>query len=419
MASGLWCLLAIVATETANGQSGPPLTCAASTTPVSLRQGGEAERVSDVLLTCTGGTPYDSDASLIPIPFQITFSVNVSSRSLSSNWSEAFTIVDEPAPSNQLACVATEGTCGMVGTTTGIGTYSGAQGRPNIFQGNLSSATTLAWLVPFDPPGTGQRRFRFANLRVDTTGLPVGSTIVARITANGQLPIALTNSSPVVGTVEQPVDFSITNTLGTTGLTGFTVNIQEHFSNAFKARTVIGPGAGPQTTPGGISLDYETGFYNPNLPNTSNGNLGIAGLADNGTRVRVQLTSVPSSISISVPLIINLAAGQARLVSTGSLGEGLYTPATTGVLPVIAATVNAVYEITQAAGGVQETLQIPFTITNNGSPLAKIDGNIALAPTNLTSGGGTSAIPRFQFGGIFTATPPLTIQTKGPLQRSR
>jgi len=79
--------------------------------------------------------------------------VNITSRPLTSDgWSEAILLIDEPHSTFNpwvplLACgdvsaPATAGVCGMR-TGTGLNTYAGSAGRPNVFQGKQVAADTI------------------------------------------------------------------------------------------------------------------------------------------------------------------------------------------------------------------------------------------------------------------------------------
>ncbi len=407
LASGLW-FLGVIVCNTANGQA-LPITCTASAVPATVRQGGVTERTSDLLLTCTGGSPAPSDGFVVPMSFTLSLNQPLTTRPLSGGWTESLAIVDEPLPSNQLACSGSEG-CPIMGTNTGVGTYSGTPGRPNIFVGGEDGL--LYYTIPFDPPGSGQRRIRFTNLRIDASSLAAGTPVVARVDASGQFAINITNPALTVGTVQQAFDLSLKNVQGTTGVTGFTAVVKERFGNAFKSRTIIGPVVGSQANPGGAPLDYETGFFNPNLPNGQQGNLGAAGLADNGTRVRVQISPVLGNVVITAPQLINLAGGQARLVSTSQLGEGAYSPAGSNSIPIVNGVATAVYEVTQVSASLVESLEVPFTI-GSASPLNSLNVDLAVAPVgSVTAGQGASATPRFIIGSTSTVTPPLSVPSK-------
>src|SRR5580693_1366921 len=78
-----------------------PMQCTISSVPANSRTSGHAELVGDMVLTCNGGTPTPVGQ---PIPLgtiAIVLDTPVTSRMLSSSWSEALLLVDEPGPGTQ------------------------------------------------------------------------------------------------------------------------------------------------------------------------------------------------------------------------------------------------------------------------------------------------------------------------------
>ena len=109
----------------------------------NVRVTGEAEPVGDLVVSCTGGSPTQASQLVPTYNFTLTSaSAPITSRLLTSNWSEALLLVDEPPAASQLPCT---GTCSIQGTGTGSGTYSGVQGRPNIFQAQQSNQNVLTF----------------------------------------------------------------------------------------------------------------------------------------------------------------------------------------------------------------------------------------------------------------------------------
>ncbi len=384
------------------------MTCTASSFPLTIRAGGAAERVSDIVVTCTGGTPTPAGQTVGLASWTINFgNVAPTSRTLATSWSDALLVVDEPQPANQLACSTSTAFCPISGTG-GKTTYDGTDGHPNVFQGQFNG-NTLQWTsIPFDPPGTGAtHRFRFTNLRIAAPGDP--GSFTATVTVTGQFQALLT--SPV-----RPIADSLTpiaaNTSGAESsggrLTKFTVNTVEQFGNVFKAASSAGPTPAQQANPGGVPDNYESGFYNPNLLASTRGNLAFAGLPDNGTRIRVRLLSVPTTATVTAPLQVNFGAnGIARLVTTDANGIGAYTPATSTTLTNDKGTVAAVYEIVQSSAAA-ETFPIPFTLSSgSGAPVVQsLNGDVSLAPVHASVFAGLAPIPRFNDPLSFSITAP-------------
>ena len=277
--------------------------CSANAANVAnLRLNGQAEAVGDVVVTCTGGTPTATGQIVPGFNFTVTdfASVPITSRLLTSNWSEALLLVDETPAASQLACT---GTCSIQGTGTGSGTYSGVQGRPNIFQAQQSNANVLTFTnVPFDPPGVngGVRIFRFTNVRVNASSLNVQAQVTLSLTIIGTTSLAVNPSQAVVATAFTPLNVTLKGVqTGANGLAQFALSFTESYASSFKTRTTatdsgISPPPANQSTPNQFLPSSETHFYNSALPFAEGrGNLGTAGLADNGTRLG--LVTVPGN----------------------------------------------------------------------------------------------------------------------------
>jgi len=390
---------------------GSPLICNASTVPVTVRAGGAAERTSDLLLTCTGGTPTAAQQTVLPMTWVLTFNANVTSRPLATGWSDALLVVDEPKPATQSACSTANGICSIISTGNPQRTYDGTAGRPNIFQGEYG-ANTLTWrTVPFDPPGNQTTRsFRFTNLRV-ATPVAGGTLAVSVVLQSGQLNVSINNSNQTVATAQAPIVAYTSGAEASGGrLSKFLVNVAEQFANVLKPNSSAGAGLSPgQSESGGVPFDFETGFYNPNLAPSQRGNLSFAGLPDNGTRLRVRLFSVPISASVSAPVAFSFGSfGVAQLIIADANGIGPYSTAQTTALANDKGTVTAVYEITQSAATVTEALAIPFTIAyGSGAPLLQsLNGDLSLAPVSASQIADVSPIPRFNNPLAFSVTAP-------------
>jgi hypothetical protein len=376
------------------------LTCAASAAvPPTVRGEGLTELVSDIVLSCTGGTPTASGAAVPTVNISVFFNVTVTSRALSGTSSEALLLVDEPgsglpsAPAVQLPCQTVDGVCSIVGTGTGTGTYSGAAGRPNIFQGKVSSNQVFWTGVPVDPPGAGTRIFRMTNIRADARALtPSGGTpaqLLASISTSGSTSVPISNPVVVVGFVQPSLAFSLRNAASTDPLSGpielpqcsrattlrvATLRFTETFPTAFKRRNVATTFATPttlanQNVPGTL-FNTETGFFNASLVgNAARGNLGIAGLADFGTRLNAAFANVPAGITLFVDVdATSSGKDRARLTTSASGPFSAVNPSGgfpgTATIPVASGAGEAVWEITDAdlvaAGGVDFGIYVSY-----------------------------------------------------------
>lgn len=236
----------VVATATVNAQVITPVSCVAQAagTP-SIRAEGVAELVGDVLILCNGGTPTPYNVNVPQVNLQVftSPSINVTSRLLAGDWTEAMLFIDEPLPAGQRICGSANapeanpggalpvvpGVCARVeGTGNGIGTYDISVGtnpgfyRVNSFQGRRVGANSIIWQgIPFDPPGTQTTRvLRITNVRVNASqlGVPAGAqasvSLVVSTSASGVLnPIALpiTNPAPTVAIAQHSLTFTVGN----------------------------------------------------------------------------------------------------------------------------------------------------------------------------------------------------------------
>jgi len=167
--------------------------------PPIVRGEGLAEKVGEVIISCTGGTSTLWNQPLPTINVQIFLSTYITSRLVVDNGitSEALLLIDEPQPSTnttpgayggQLACPQ-----GVVCPVYGLGggNYAGGVNlptslppandkvRPNMFQGAKAQENSIVWPgVPFDPPGTnGTRVMRIVNIRANAFNAGVSTSL--------------------------------------------------------------------------------------------------------------------------------------------------------------------------------------------------------------------------------------------------
>jgi len=266
---------------------------------------------------------------------------------------------------------------------------------PNVYEGLGGSTSpgpnTITFLgVPADPPGTATRTYRITNIRVDATGVPLGTgqagttPVYAFVSVSPSSSINITGSSVgqfLVGEVSwglintpatskganlyQCEDFS-----GTLGSVTFT----EVFSTAFKTQGVTNPGKTqtyPQTIPGAL-YNTESGLEVSLAPVTI-ATLGETGAADAPTELVATIANIPVGAVISVDPIANSTAAvscSAPCVSVPSYATLLSPTAYSGSsTPVVVAdnskgtapiSVNVVWQI--AATNPSAIDQITFDI---------------------------------------------------------
>jgi len=323
--------------------------------PPIVRAEGVAEQVGDLVLNCTGGTSTPANSQVPQVNVQIFLNVNVTSRLLAAPWSEALLLIDEPAPPSQLVCggpgapLDASGTCPIVSTGNPAQTYDGTPGalgppytaRPNIFQGRQVAANSIVWLgVPFDPPGTAFTRIlRITNIRARAAELGAGSLIpnqiIMWVSISGATSVPVNNPQQVVAFVRDGMSFSLRDWAGgsydrpiedtyqqcvSANCGAFRLRFSELFATAFKIT-----GTATQSVPGAIYYTESMLTNSAWPPIPGRGNLGIAGLATQGTRLMARFTNVPAGVRlfVSVNNVGATGGNLAALVGTDSNGADL------------------------------------------------------------------------------------------------
>jgi len=405
------------------------MSCTASV-PVApnVRQEGIAELVGDILLTCTGGTPVAPGQAYPTYNLAMFLSTSVTSRVLVSTTPpliETLLFIDDPASLVQSVCLTTP--CNL---------------NDNVFQAQSQQFNSVNWNnVPINPPGpNGQRILRIKNLRVNASQLPVNTAVLAFISLTGnnlgslnsaQQTIAYTKQGFIMET-KNVTDTAVggpsfvactgnnidlaTNTsaqYNTAGGRSFLVKFSEPsgFGAAWKRRniatTVTAPTTlGQQDSPS-VAYNTESGYYNANLPLTNN--VRAAGLADSGTRLRVQFTNIPAGVRIYVTTR-EVLTGSTVIGSTTTThavltnSPGAFSPLTPdstadGGLKLIGPSGEAVWEImdTDVANSETVAFGVVVAFSSNPQPAAgTINVTGSFAPTSgVTFASASESAPRF------------------------
>jgi hypothetical protein len=116
-----------------------------------------------------------------------------------------------------------------------------------------------------------------------------------------------------------------------------------------------------------LSEGNETGFFDPLFPTIVNrGNLGIAGLANQGTRPRARFSGVPNGVKFFARSVITNGQLVARMVNTTAAGEDAFAPVSANSFGIAPVPVNGgggatlVYEILRADPVAGETVTAPI-----------------------------------------------------------
>ena len=190
----------------------------------------------------------------------------------------------------------------------------------------------------------------------------------------------------------------------------FSLTFTEGFARAFQPRS-IAPYVDADTSPAPVAQnspttvwEAETGFYDPSVPAVVNrGNLGIAGLATQGTRVRARFSGVPSGVKLFARAVVTSGQLVARLVNATADGDGVFSPASAnsfGIapVPVGGGVATLVYEILRADPVTAETLTAPIYVAyDTPSPgLGTVTVSGSFGPlTTVLSTDPVASIPRF------------------------
>jgi hypothetical protein len=403
-----------------------------------------AGRAGDIFLICTGGTPTAAGAPVPTSDISVFLNTAVTSRIYSNGWSEVLLIVDDPGSgiqgtsNTQLACNDPNGICSITGTGTGIGTYDGSSGRPNVFQGRVSGNSVTFQSIPIDAVSTA-RVLRIVNLRVNAPSLSAGqgsaTPVIASISISGAVMPQISNATPTIGYVQSGLIFGVRSPDNSGASGGFSANqcgvgplragvlrFSEAFPTAFQTRTSAAfvdadtsPAPVAQNIPGAI-YNTETGFHSPSLT-APTGDYTTIGLASAGTRLRAAVNNIPPGTSVWVSTNrVAFANGVpsvpasgivARLIQDESTAFAALSPTNVieGIPAVQLQPVNgsatAVWEILRANPNANEAADFLVWVQPGGTPgTASINGSFGPAPPAFTASDGAAAsstlpLPRF------------------------
>lgn len=311
------------------------LTCTPTTAPVVVRGEGITERTSDIVLTCSGGTP----SATMTVDLSIFLNVNITNRLA-------------PGSSNALLGI-------MLTADNGTGPEQITVPPTPLGQTSLSFNGATFMLSP-----TGSVTLRLAGLRgaAIELGFATNSTMQVLIGSSANASMALTSSQVTVGIPEHGLydDFSNRNICSQAG--------SPLAANPGSFASFLASGAAFTST------RVTEGFADSFAPLSDWPSVG----ADTGTRIIVQYSGFPSGAQLFVP---NVVAGSDATQPTagGDLGVpasgGKYTPGNSTLLLTLLQNTNA-----NGAGG------YPFyTPGAPGSGTVSFD---SMSPVTLTNGAG-------------------------------
>ena len=387
------CLLLLLA-AIAPAQTFSPLNCVATAVPALVRLEGLAERVGDINLNCTGGTPGGLVRGDIRV---ISFGGNITNKL-------------NPDP-NTLDAVLT--------VNTGAGEIS-TGAIPQLRANNQFDFAGMNFTLG----ASGNASFRITNIRVVPPQNPEQPFQLALAT-NGPSAIRVDNSPLIVG-------------IATRGLLG-------SYSSAFICTvsglpSIITFASLLSSNTRFASMRFTEGFSESFIKRTP--------LSDHGTRILVRFSGFPATSRLYVP---DALAGSTATIPTaaGDLGvapnAGRYTPSPQGQLlltrvrntdpngaagahafvpgtvpvdlsamsdvPLVNGAGIAVYEVIDSSASSRESFQLPIFLgleqrPAGGSVTANVSASFGPISTDATPS--PNPVPRFQ-----AITPPSDCQALG------
>jgi hypothetical protein len=425
---------------TASSADATTLNCSADSNVPSLRTTGLTEAAADLVLTCTGGSPTGMGSDIPAQSFDLVADTQVTSRILAEPFAEPLLLLDEPGPGQQDPCQSVSGVCTNKGNDAGSGYYVYQGGtNVNVFQGKVSGNKVSFTNIPVDPPGAGASRvLRFTNLRLNMNALSAGRPVAAgptqavvTISSSGDLTLNVSNPIREVGWGQPAMGFGTLSADGS-GPVGAgpalascaafdttrvaTLRYSEMFGTAFRPRnsatSATSPGAlSDQNSPGNM-YNSETQFFNHALfGNATRGTLGLAGLADHGTRLKATFNGVPPGVRLFVDTratttganIAQLTADEAGAFSAAGGGAAITE------VPLSQGSGTAVWEVLQGDPSAKDNLDGGVYITypaNLKTPGGTVTVSGDFAPTSANPNTSTGPIPSF---GAHAATGPLFV----------
>ena len=325
--STCWFLAAVAGSNLAYGQT--TLLCTPSASPTQLRSEGVAERVGDILLSCSGGVP----GSIVSGNLTFFLNVNITNK-LASNGTFTDVLLTADTGSGPTAVSATAQPFGSMAV---------------VFNG-----------VTFTVQASGNVTLRLSNLRADASqlGSAPEQAVTAHLAVSGSQGLAVGNNAQFTVGFTQPGLLATFSSNGVT-CTGSPLPSLINMGNLFAVGTRF------------FSTRITEGF--PSAFQVKDG------FSDAGTRILLRYSGFPAGARLFVP---DFVAGSDAVVPTsgGDLGllpsGGTYSPSVTGSLLLIR--VAAANE--DGAGGFMASPRPPFAL----APLNSVTEVL------LTNGAGTA-----------------------------
>ena len=365
------------------------LICIPSAVPAIVHSEGLAERVGDLVLSCSGGTP----GVTIRGNFTVFLTVNVTNKLAANNTVDAQLSVDTgagPSPSGIAAQLVTPSAVAFNGLSFTLPASGGVTLRVANLRGNLSQVQPAARVTTPQLPITASVSFSSAgNPAVSNNRFTVAIAQPGLLTESSSSGVRC-NGSPL------PAKTTLANLLAQ-GTGFFSTRVTEAYASSFQPKDAF---------------------------------------SDTGTRIMVRYSGFPAAAHLFAP---DFVAGSSAITPTagGDLGVaasgGQYAPSATGslllirvmgadengaggtlafALPGMGATTftsasevpmtdgagNVVYEVVDANPSVQESAQFPTFVglapTGGGNTIVA-DAKVSFAPLSSVNAASSDPVPRF------------------------
>jgi len=365
------------------------------------------------------------------------------------------------------------------GTYTIFRAGRGAQPNQTIGGQSVGNENLLVWAgIPVVPPGSNRQRvFRITNVRANANGLGASQTLIPTqilafisVFPSGSLPID--NPQQTVGYVQTGMLFDTRNCGNTGGRSGSgttffqcaatdpqrdffgdplrsgslpaiaSLRYREGFQTAFKPQIL----AGQEASIPGVVYNSESGFVSTGATRTGSADLGIAGVADSGTRLAARFTNVPAGVRVfvsannaagsttgSAAVLVTTDANGASNIGSPSVARPLPTaPFSQGSLtcgsdtrpaievPLVNGAGLAVWEVTSSNPSANEEFIFTYAVAFRPNPqqglpglgTAQVIGNLApfYTANNQVERMGSTILPIPRFASRTDATTIATFQ---------
>ncbi|MFB3776170.1 MAG: hypothetical protein ACE141_01130 [Bryobacteraceae bacterium] len=362
-----------------------PYSCNATAVPTLARSEGHAERMGDVLLTCTGTVP--TAGILANIRLRLTANITSNPFDKNRTKTEAMLIKDENDNLNWY---------------NGWWGYGSPANLQNVWQAGRISDDEIEWTgVWLAAPGSpGAQTIRLTNVRGDVDQRGDFATIYASINIVSPTSVPVDNNLLVVADTRPGLIFSVDDVDYKNCVDpedDFVLNFKEGYASAFLP---IGDANSTNLVPGGGYLN-ESGWNPGSLVGGTLTNLSDIGQADQGTRLMARIKDVPDGVDLTVPGQVTTSSGLVACVvpdSDSSGAGGNYDCSEDYEVGSDGLVVYEVVSITNTSYSTQETVAIPVDVDFDiPGPLGDATANGNLAPlSTVHTMSSTAPEPRFK-----------------------